>query len=95
MKNRLLSPTNAMATITILAGLLGVTKESIAQNFASNQKNKAQIENNQAANSINIRNTNDPIGYAFDNIDKYYPIKDNPKVNEHITKLRKELNSTR
>ncbi|MDD3262703.1 MAG: hypothetical protein PHR61_02550 [Candidatus Absconditabacteria bacterium] len=80
---------------SLLAGFLLTSKDALAQNIASNQKNKAQIENNQAANNINIRNTNNPIGYAFDNINKYYPIKNNPKVNEHITKLRKELNSTR
>lgn len=92
MKNKLLSPTNAMATITILAGLLGVTKESIAQNLASNQKNKAQTENNQAANNINIRNTEDPIRYAFNNIEKYYPIKNDPKVSQYLENFKKELN---
>jgi hypothetical protein len=81
--------------VSLLAGFLLTSKDALAQNIASNQKNKAQTENNQAANNINIRNTNNPIGYAFDNIDKYYPIKNNTKVNEHMTKLRQHRNTTR
>lgn len=72
MKNRLLSPTNAMATITILAGLLGVTKESIAQNLANNQKNKNNIVNTNT-NTLKVDpfdrvkwyvNTSDPVEVA-------------------------------
>lgn len=79
---------------SVLAWILLTSKDALAQNIASNQKNKAQTENNQAANSINIRNTNDPIGYAFNNIEKYYPdmqIK-HPEVAQHLAKLRQQIN---
>ena len=95
MKNRLISTTNAMATITILAGLLGVTKESIAQNFADNQKNKDNIENtNGVNNSANILANQDPLAFTQQNIIKYFGTSNKDLINlKENNKTSQELQS--
>ena len=62
-----------MATITILAGLLGATKESIAQNLASNQKNKDKVENiSWVNNNANTLANEDPLAFTQQNVIKYF-----------------------
>lgn len=84
-----------MATITILAGLLGVTKESIAQNFADNQKNKDNIENtNGVNNSANILANQDPLAFTQQNIIKYFGTSNKDLINlKENNKTSQELQS--
>ena len=87
MKNKFkLSPAQAMAGLTILASILGTTKETLAQNLA-NQKNITKTE-------INTSNSLSPIDFAITNVGKYYPdMVDYTKklLNSFISKEQKDF----
>jgi hypothetical protein len=72
---------------SVLAWILLTSKDALAQNIASNQKNKADIENTENW-QINSLALNNPLAFTLKNIYKYYPDKE---IEEHANFLINRL----
>jgi len=73
MKNKFLSPTKIIAGLTILAWILGTTKEALAQNLANRNTNTPQTENtNWVTSNANSLAYSDPLAFVQKNIIKYF-----------------------
>ncbi|MDD3262705.1 MAG: hypothetical protein PHR61_02560 [Candidatus Absconditabacteria bacterium] len=66
---------------SVLAGFLLTSKDALAQNIASNDKNKAQTENTDGVtNNANSLAYTDPLAFTQQNIQNYFP--DQESINQ-------------